>query len=106
MYFFDGFVYGGAPDGTIHVDKVKTLSNHMLLLTFNNHEQRLFDATILNGPVFEPLLKEEVFDNPVIDHGIVTWNDGQIDCAPEYMYKHSYEYVRCEPGLNEYVLKN
>ena len=42
---------------------------------------------------FEPLSKAEVFNNPEIDHGVVTWNEGQIDCAPEYMYEHSYEYA-------------
>ena len=93
MYFVDGFVYGGEPKGIIRVEKVKPLPDQMMLLTFNNHEQRLFDATILNGPAFEPLSKAEVFNNPEIDHGVVTWNEGQIDCAPEYMYEHSYEYA-------------
>ena len=23
-----------------------------------------------------------------------TWLDGDIDCAPEFMYKHSYEYSK------------
>ena len=93
MYFFDGFVYGGEPKGAIRVGKVKPLPDQMMLLTFNNHEQRLFDATILNGPAFEALSKTEVFNNPEIDYGVVTWNEGQIDCAPEYMYEHSYEYA-------------
>jgi hypothetical protein len=58
VYFFDGFVYGGEPKGIIRVEKVKPLPDQMMLLTFNNHEQRLFDATILNGPAFEPLSKQ------------------------------------------------
>ena len=35
---------------------------------------------------------DKIFKNPVIEYGVVTWNDGDIDCSPEYMYKNSYEY--------------
>lgn len=34
----------------------------------------------------------EVFRRPTIDYGVVTWLDGQIDCAPEFMYENSYAY--------------
>lgn len=64
-----------------------------MVITFNNGEQRVFDASILNGPVFQRLKEEQVFFNPVIDHGIITWDDGQIDCSPEYIYDHSFEYA-------------
>ena len=41
---------------------VKALDDMILLLKFNTGEQRVFDATILNGEVFKPLrdIKEEV----------------------------------------------
>jgi hypothetical protein len=65
-----------------------------MVITFNNGEQRVFDASILNGPVFQRLKEEQVFFNPVIDHGIITWDDGQIDCSPEYIYDHSFEYTK------------
>lgn len=42
--------------------------------------------------MFEPLKDNEVFRRPTIDHGVVTWLDGQIDCAPEFMYENSYAY--------------
>ena len=93
MYFSNGFVCGGAPEGAIKVVSVKPLKDMIMLITFNNDEQRLFDASILDGPVFKPLRDETVFNAPVIDHGIVTWNNGEIDCAPEYMFAHSYEYA-------------
>ena len=63
-----------------------------ITLTFSNGEQRLFDATILTGPAFKPLADEAVFKNCKIVDGVVTWMDEEIDCAPEYMYTHSYEY--------------
>ena len=92
MYIRDGIVYGGEPEKPIKIEQVKTLPDMMMLIRFNNGELRLFDATVLEGSVFEPLRNEDVFTAPVIDHGIVTWLDGEIDCAPEYMYSHSYEY--------------
>ena len=92
MFIRDGIVYGGEPEQPVKVDQVKALPDMMLLIRFNNGELRLFDATLLEGPVFEPLRDEHVFSAPVIDHGVVTWKDGEIDCAPEYMYAHSSEY--------------
>ena len=96
MYFFNGFVFGGEPKGLVRVEKVKALPDQMLLVTFNNHEERLFDASVLKGPAIELLLKQDIFSRPEIDHGVVTWNNGLIDCAPEYMYEHSYEYVEAD----------
>ena len=92
MYIRDGIVYGGEPEQPIKVDHVKALPDMIMLIHFNNGELRLFDAAILEGPVFEPLRDEQVFSKPVIDHGVVTWQDGSIHCAPEFMYAHSYEY--------------
>ena len=92
MFIRDGIVYGGEPKQPVRTEQVKVLPDRMLLIQFNNGEIRLFDATVLEGPAFEPLRDEQVFSNPVIDHGVVTWKDGEIDCSPEYMYEHSYEY--------------
>ena len=92
MYINDGIVYGGEPQQPVKVEQVKVLPDMMLLIQFNNGEYRLFDATILEGPAFESLRDVQIFSTPVIDHGVVTWKDGEIDCAPEYMYSHSFEY--------------
>ena len=94
MFFYNGFVCGGEPDGMIKIVEAKPLPDQMMLLTFNNGEERLFDATILSGPVFKKLQDERVFTSPVLDHGVVTWDEGEIDCAPEYMYEHSFEYAK------------
>ena len=94
MYYYNGLVCGGKPEKMIKIVSVKTLEDQMMLLTFNNGEERLFDASILNGPVYEKLREEDVFMSPVLDHGVVTWMDGEIDCSPEYMYDNSYEYAQ------------
>ncbi len=49
----------------------------------------MFDANELKGEVFEPLKDSTVFEDAILDHGVVTWKDGEIDCAPEYMYDNS-----------------
>lgn len=92
MYIMNGIVYGGEPVASIEISNVKVLDDMIMLISFSTGETRLFDATILQGEVFEPLKKEGVFKNPVIDHGVVTWDDGNIDCGPEFMYNNSYEY--------------
>lgn len=92
MYVLNGIVYGGEPQENIKVSDVKVLDNMVMLISFTTGEVRLFDATILKGEAFKRLKEEIVFKNPVIEHGVVTWDNGNIDCAPEYMYENSYEY--------------
>lgn len=92
MFISEGIVYGSEPEQPIKVEQVKVLPEMMLLIKFNNGEIRLFDSTSLEGPAFDPLHDEEVFSAPVIDHGVIMWQNEEIDCTPEYMYRHSYEY--------------
>ena len=92
MYIMDGIVYAGEPTESLEVTKVKPLDDMIMLVTFSNGETKLFDATILTGQEYESLKDDKIFKNPVIEYGVVTWNDGDIDCSPEYMYKNSYEY--------------
>lgn len=92
MYIFNGFVYGGNSTDILKITSVKALDDMIMLLTFSNGETKLFDATVLNGEVFEPLKNEDIFKYPTIEHGVVTWLDGEIDCSPEFMYQNSYKY--------------
>ncbi len=96
MYIFNGFVYGEEQPKTVKINSMKILPDQIMLLTFSNGETRLFDADELKGKVFEPLKDSKVFEDAVLDHGVVTWKDGEIDCAPEYMYNNSYEYQPLE----------
>lgn len=96
MYTVNGIVYGGKLEKPIKVIKVKVLQDKILLVTFSTGETRLFDASILKGKVFEPLENEDVFKEVYVDFGVVTWNNGTIDCAPEFMYENSYEYSEVE----------
>ena len=87
MFEVNGILYAGSPKELLKIQDAKITGDKMLLLTFSSGEQRVFDAT-----VFTPLNDPTVFSNFKIVHGAITWMDGEIDCAPEYMYEHSYAY--------------
>ena len=99
MYIENGIAYAGTPTKEIRVRAVKPLDDMMMILTFSTGEQRLFDATILTGPVFTPLSDEHIFKNCKVVDGVVTWLDEEIDCAPEYMYTNSYEYPSLKSAI-------
>ena len=65
MYLKDGIVYGEQQVPSLKISEV----------------------------VFEPLKDPDVYLHPNIEYGILTWKNGEIDCAPEYLYNHSYEYT-------------
>jgi len=93
MYIENGIAYAGTPTDEIRVRSVKPLDDMMMILTFTSGERRLYDATqLLEYPAFQPLRDESVFKSAVVEHGIVVWNDGDIDIAPETMYANSYAY--------------
>lgn len=92
MYIKDGICYAGELVDGIEIIEAKPLPGRMLLVTFSTGEKRLLDTTLLEGGVFKPLADEKIFNNPVIDYGTVTWNNGEIDIAPETVYELSYKY--------------
>ena len=92
MYIKDDICYAGELQADIKVTEAKPLRGGMMLVTFSTGERRLFDTTLLEGTAFRPLANEEIFLHPVLFHGVITWNNGEIDIAPEYVYRHSYAY--------------
>ncbi|MDR0949934.1 MAG: DUF2442 domain-containing protein [Lachnospiraceae bacterium] len=93
MYIIDGIAYAGDYNKEIKVMSVKPLNNMMMLITFSTGEVRLFDATyLLEMPAFGSLEDPAIFSHPSIEYGVVTWNNGDIDIAPETMYCESYPY--------------
>ena len=92
MFVLNGIVYASEKTENIEVIQAKPLEDMMMILTFSSGEQRLFDATILSGPAFQPLSDTKVFNSCKVVDGIVTWLNEEIDCAPEFMYEHSFPY--------------
>jgi len=93
MYIVDGIAYADGDKNSVEVHAVKPLSDMMLLLTFSSGEKRLYDGTkLLQYPAFKPLEEEKLFATAKVEHGVVTWCEGEIDIAPETMYKDSHVY--------------
>ena len=93
MYIINGIAYAGELRKDIEIKKVSALDDMMLLITFSTGEKRLFDATVLlQYPAFKPLEHEEIFMSAKVEHGVLVWLDGDIDIAPETVYKNSFAY--------------
>ena len=94
MYIINGISYAGEFNEEIEVKKVSALEDMMMLITFNTGEKRLYDASaLLVYPAFAPLKNEEIFKSARVEYGVVIWLDGEIDIAPEALYKNSYAYT-------------
>ena len=72
--------------------KAEALDGMILIVTFSNNEERLFDASLLEGKVFEPLKNHKVFNDFKVEYDTITWLNGSIDIAPEYVYQNSTQY--------------
>ena len=66
-----------------------SLEDYKLWVRFSNGEVKIFDfSKELNSPAFSPLKDKAIFNSVYIDYGVTVWNDGDIDIAPEYLYKN------------------
>lgn len=96
MYMIDNICYAGELIEGIKVKEVQVLQDKILLVTFSTGEKRLFDVTELEGSAFNILNDEKIFNKPKLNRGVITWNDGQVDIAPEMVYSKSYPYTAKE----------
>ena len=82
----------------LHVEKAVILPGYRIRVTFSTGETRVFNMEkMLDYPVYTKLKDEAVFSNFTIRRGVVTWDDGNIDIAPEYMYYHHQDDdISCE----------
>jgi len=92
MYEVNGICYAGKCEEGIQITDARVLQGGIMIITFNSGEQRLFDTTTLKGSAFEPLKDERILKDFTLFHGILTWQDGTIDIAPETVYEESYQY--------------
>lgn len=71
------------------VKEVIAQPDYKLLLTFSNHERRLYNvAPLLKYEIFAPLKAVPFFMRAKCDGCAVFWND-DIDIAPEELYQNS-----------------
>ncbi|WP_258185348.1 DUF2442 domain-containing protein [Bifidobacterium sp. UTCIF-39] len=91
----NGILYADEPSRELEVRSARITDDHIMLVTFSTGETRLCDFTEMfdDVPAFSPLHDEKIFEDFRIDHGVLTWQDGDIDISPTYLYNHSYKYA-------------
>lgn len=93
MFISQGYVCASQPADNLKIASARYVGNLCMLVTFSTGETRLLDATELLGfEAFAPLENAEVFSAFSIEHGVLTWSNGEIDIAPEGLYSRTYEY--------------
>ena len=68
--------------------KAEYLDGYKLSLVFNDGKRRIFDFSSLSDSdekSYGPLKDMSVFKSFALDGWTVTWNEGRIDIAPEYL---------------------
>jgi hypothetical protein len=73
------------------VKAVKPQDDYILLLTFENDEQRIFDMKpyLDFGPVFRALKEPAMFNSVRVYFDTVSWAN-EADLDPEMLYPNSY----------------
>ena len=87
---------------------VAAMNNYLLLITFENDEEKIFDAKPMlkgmEGKWLGELLNENYFKQAFVKDGIVQWPDEQ-DICPDCIYEDSvpkFQYLT-KNGEIEYV---
>lgn len=88
----------------VWVTAAEALENYLLRLIFNNGKVKIFDCKplIAEIPVFFALNDEVVFRDISLDGWTVTWLNGTVDIAPEYLYEKgvvAYDDSETTPSL-------
>ena len=94
MYIVNDIAYAdNFEHKNLKVSEIKIISELCMLVTFSTGEKRIFDAKYLTQyPVYKKLEDFEIFKNAYVENGIIIWDNGAIDIAPDTVYKNSYKY--------------
>ena len=78
------------PLPVLKITSFETCSPFQMKVVFNTGATRLFDGrSLLKGEAFAPLSDEKVFSDCKLDYETLTWLDGELDVAPEFVYENS-----------------
>ena len=75
----------------IWVKEAEVSFDYSLNIVFSDGSKKSFDfkPLIEKNALYKPLKDKKVFDNFKLDGWTVSWADGTIDIAPEYLYDNS-----------------
>lgn len=65
------------------------IEEYRIKLKFTNGKTGIVNLAdyISEGEIFKPLKSLEIFKKFSVDFGTLTWNNGEIDIAPETLYE-------------------
>lgn len=90
MFVSNGKCYAEKPLPVFKITAAENCGDFKLRVVFNGSEARLFDGRkLLTGEAFAPLNDESRFANYRLDYETLTWLDGELDVAPEFVYENS-----------------
>ena len=90
MIVRDGKCYAENPLPVLKITGFETFAPHRMKVVFNDGETRIFDGrTLLKGEAFAPLADANTFADCKLDYETLTWLDGELDVAPEFVYENS-----------------
>jgi len=90
MIVQSGMCYADTRAPVLKIVEAKSRGGYELDVLFNNGDRRIFNGRkLLVGEVFAPLTDEKVFNDFRLDYETLTWLNGEVDVAPEFVYENS-----------------
>ena len=90
MIVKNGMCYADDRAPVLKIVAAKSCGGHEIEVLFSNGDRRLFDGRkLLVGEVFAPLADEKAFNDYQLDYETLTWLNGEVDVAPEFVYENS-----------------
>ena len=86
MIVENGICYADNRSPCLNVIDACLVDGHTLDVQFNSGETKRVDFTeLFQTPAFTSLKNDKVFSHFRIEFGTITWENGSIDVAPEYL---------------------
>ena len=99
MIVRNGKCYPDHPQEMLKIIKAESCGGYLLRVEFNTCETRIFDGQqLLRGEVFAPLKDLSTFNDFSIDFETLTWLNGELDVAPEFVYENSRPISNADPS--------
>ncbi len=94
MYIINDIAYAeNFNNKDLKIVEIKIVSELCILVTFSNGEKRIFDAKyLIKYPAYQKLEDFDMFKKAYLENGVIVWDNGSIDIAPDTVYQNSYEY--------------
>lgn len=90
MKIRDGICYADSREQPLTIVGFKVNDDWTIRLKFSNGEVRTVDMhPLLSCKAFKPLEDIEKFKDVSLEYGTLSWLDGEIDIAPEYLWEQS-----------------